>query len=360
MKKNILEICLSPDLGGLELCVLDYYNYFAAQTDAFLVVSPNSKLDESVKTNNKFLLKRNKFFPLFPAFILAKYIDENVIDIVHFHWTRDIAIVVLAKVLSTRKPKVIQSRHMTMTRFKNDFYHKWLYKNIDTIHAVTNQVKEQLERFIPQDVRPQVEMLYLGVDEPRIYTEKIKNLRKEYDLKDEFVIGIVGRIEKGKGQYLVIKALEALKNLKIKALIVGHTMDEKYLLDLKNKAKLLGVQERIVFSGFTKDINEHMQLCDVTILATSKETFGLVVIESMVNKTPVIATKSGGPLEIIDDGVDGLFFNGKSGDLAEKIKDIYEDSELKNRLCENGYKKVLHKFNKSVQMKKLYEVLNAS
>ena len=360
MKKNILEICLSPDLGGLELCVLDYYNYFSMQTNTFLSVSPNSKLDKFVKTDNKFLLKRNKFFPLLPALKLAKFIDANTIDIVHFHWTRDIATVVLAKIISRRKPKVIQSRHMTMTRFKDDFYHKWLYKNIDIIHAVTNQVKEQLERFIPQDVRPQVKMVYLGVDEPKVDTEKIKSLRKEYGLEDAFVIGIVGRIEEGKGQYLVIEALEALKNLNIKALIVGHTMDEKYLLDLKNKAKLLGVQERIVFSGFTKDINEHMQLCDVTVLATPKETFGLVVIESMVNKVPVIATNNGGPLEIIEDRVDGLLFDRSTEDLVKKIEMLYENQVLKNELAQNVHEKVKSMFDKKTQMSKMYEVINES
>ncbi len=360
MKKNILEICLSPDLGGLELCVLDYYNYFKTKTDTFLVVSPESKLDAFVKTDSRFLLKGNKLFPLFPALKLAKFIDENMIDVIHFHWTRDITTVVLAKIFSRRKPQVLQSRHMTMTRFKDDFYHKWLYKKIDIIHAVTNQVKEQLEQFIPQNVRPQIEMVYLGVDEPKIDAEKIKKLRKEYGLEDEFVVGIVGRIEEGKGQYLVIEALEELKNFNIKALIVGHTMDEKYLQDLKSNVILLGLQERVVFSGFTKDINEHMQLCDVTVLATPKETFGLVVIESMANRVPVIATNSGGPLEIIEEGVDGLFFDRSSEDLVKKIKMIYKNELLKNELAQNAYKKVKSMFDKETQMSKMYEVIDAS
>ena len=63
--------------------------------------------------------------------------------------------------LSKRKPKIIQTRNMTMTRFKDDVYHKWLYKNIDTMHAVTQQVKEQLEKFIPLDIRPRVAVVYM-------------------------------------------------------------------------------------------------------------------------------------------------------------------------------------------------------
>ncbi|MEA1955855.1 MAG: glycosyltransferase family 4 protein, partial [Campylobacterota bacterium] len=198
-RKNILEFCLSPTLGGLELCAKDNFEYFKTQTNCYICIAPNKLLDKLIDDKLKITLKRNKFFPIIPAIKLAKFIDRKDIDIIHFHWTRDIATVVLAKVLSKKNPKVIQSRHMTMTRFKDDFYHKWLYKNIDTIHAVTNQVKEQLEKFIPQDIRPKLEMIYLGVDEPKVDENKVFSLKKKYNLADAFTIGIVGRIEEAKG-----------------------------------------------------------------------------------------------------------------------------------------------------------------
>ncbi len=364
MKKNdlnILEFCLSPALGGLELCVLDAFNHFKTQTKCKLIVAPNKKLDKFIDDNDKFTIKRNKLFPIIPAFKLAKFIDNHKIDIIHFHWTRDIATVILAKVLSKRKPKVIQSRHMTMTRFKDDFYHKWLYKNIDTIHSVTNQVEEQLKKFISPDIRPKIEMVYLGVDKPIVNDKEVLKLNEQYNFKDEFVIGIIGRIEEAKGQYLVIEAIAKLKELSftnITALIVGDTMDKSYLNELKSKVKTLGIEDKVIFTGFTKDVNEHIQLCDVTVLATPKETFGLVIIESMVNKVPVIATANGGPLEIIEDNIDGLLFNRTVDDLVKKINLIYENSEFKNQLSSNGYTKIINKFNKDKQMSKLYRVIN--
>ena len=356
-KLNILEFCLSPDLGGLELCVLDYFKYFKKQTNCYLCVAPDKKLDSFIDDKNKFTIKRNKLFPIFPAFKLAKYIDKNEIDIIHFHWTRDIATVILARLISKRNPKVIQSRHMTMTRFKDDFYHKWLYKNIDTIHAVTNQVKEQLEKYIPYDIRPKIEMVYLGVAEPKIDIDKVTKLKEKYNLENQFVIGIIGRIEEGKGQYLVIEAISKLKSLNIKVLIVGHTMDEDYMNELKNKIKELKIEDKIIFTGFTKDVNEHIKLCDTTVLATPKETFGLVVIESMINKVPVIATANGGPLEIINDKEDGLLFDRTSEDLVKKIEILYQNNNLKNRLSSNGYKKTKERFDKTIQMKKMYQLI---
>ena len=353
---NILEFCLSPSLGGLELCVLDNFKYFKTQTNSFLCVAPNQKLDNYIDDKNKFTIKRNKLFPIFPALKLAKFIDKNEIDIIHFHWTRDIATVVLAKVFSKRNPKIIQSRHMTMTRFKGDFYHKWLYKNIHTIHAVTYQVKEQLEKFIPVEIRPKIEMVYLGVEEPIIDEQKVIKLQEQYNIKDEFVIGIIGRIEEGKGQYLLIEAIAKLDNLNIKALIVGHTMDDNYMQELQTKIKDLDIEDKVIFTGFTQDVNEHMKLCDITVLATPKETFGLVIIESMINKVPVIATANGGPLEIINDGIDGLLFDRTSDDLVKKIELLYNNA-LKDKISHNGFNKINEKFNRKIQLEKLYQTI---
>jgi len=243
-----------------------------------------------------------------------------------------------------------------MTRFKDDFYHKWLYKNISTMHAVTYQVKAQIEKFIPSDICPKVEMVYMGTSRIENDNLKIKNLKAKYNLTDEFIVGIVGRIEEGKGQYLVIEAIEKLRdlnqNLNIKAIIVGATMDDNYLKNLKFKIKNLKLDDKIIFTGFTKEVNEHMQLFDVNILATPKETFGLVVIEAMINNVCMCATNAGGPLEIIDDGKDGLLFDRTSEDLASKIQSLYADVEYINkrfnanfRLMPTSKKVFFKKFN---------------
>ena len=353
--KNILEFCLSPALGGLELFVKSSFDDFSLKTECFVCVAPDKLLDKMIISDNKITLKRNKLLPIIPALKLAKFIDENGIDIIHFHWTRDIATVVLAKVLSKKKPKIVQSRHMRMTRFKSDFYHKWLYSHIDMMHAVTKEVEKQLIKFIPQDVRPSIDMVYLGVDEPKIDAKKVQLLKEKHQLKDEFLVGIVGRIEEGKGQHLVIEAIAKLKELNIKALVVGSAMDDEYLASLKQKVKEFAIEDRVIFTGFTKDVNEYMQLCDAIVLATVEETFGLVVIEAMINKKCIVAVDKGGPLEIIEDAKDGLLFKRDSEELKYKLELLYNDQKLKNTLAIAGYNKVKKSFNKQIQMENLYE-----
>ena len=356
--KKILELCLAHGLGGLEMFVASCHGAFSKQTTCKVVVAPHSKLDDYLENVDKFHLKRNKFFPIIPALKLAKYIDDEDIDILHFHWTKDMITAVLAKLLSKKKPKLIQSRHMGMTRFKDDFYHRWLYKNIDMMHAVTKLVQSQLKKFIPQDVCPTLTTVYLGTTIPEVSLSKVEQLRKNYALnKSEFVVGIVGRIEEGKGQYKVLEALKILNDLEIRAVIVGSFMDKGYEKELRALIEDLGIGSKVILTGFTKEVYEHMKLFDVNILATKNETFGLVVIEAMANKVPVIATNKGGPLEIIKDGFDGLLFDGSSEDLAEKIRYLYKNAEKKEYFAENGFNTVQKRFDAKKQLKKLYEAM---
>lgn len=246
-----------------------------------------------------------------------------------------------------------------MTRFKHDFYHKFIYRNIDMLHAITNKVKNQLEKYISDNVRPQINMIYHGVQEPTINKETIKNLRLKYNIGNEFIVGIIGRIENAKGQHLIIDAISKLKYLNIKALLVGHAMDKKYLDELKEKVKNLKLEKNIIFIDFTKDVNEHIKLCDTVVLATKNETFGLITIETMINKVCLIATNNGGPLEIIDDGINGLLFNRTAEDLASKIEYLYNNPDIKKSIAIAGYEKAKREFDYETQMQKLYQALES-
>jgi len=249
---------------------------------------------------------------------------------------------------------------MTMTRFKDDFYHRFLYKNIDLMVAVTKQVKAQIEKFIPADIRPVVKNIYIGAETPTLITqEKKKSLEKEYALGDSFVVGIVGRIEKGKGQYLVIDAAYKLiqKGFDIKVLVVGHAMDESYLSELKGDIVLKNMSENVIFTGFTTEVQSLMQVCDTLVLATKKETFGLVLIEAMASGIAVIASDSGGPLEIIEDKKSGfLFKDDDSEDLAEKIETLF-DCEAKEKIALAGKERASLMFDSQKQYERLYNSL---
>lgn len=362
MGKTICELCLSPDLGGLELYMMRASRYLG--DTCISVINEKGKLRRYYDDTayRYFTLKRrNVFFAWLSARDLARIVDAQAIDILHLHWTKDLPVAIIAKLLSKRKLKVVQSRHMRMTRFKDDMYHRFLYKNLDAMLAVTYQVKSQIEKFIPEKIRPKTQVLYIGAEQPMIISqEEKKNRREQLGLAESFTVGIVGRIEPQKGQWLVIDAIEKLihRGINAKALIVGHAMNDEYLGTLQKDIAMRGLTDRMVFIGFTQEAQLMMQLCDVLVLATQNETFGLVLIEAMMCGVCVVGSDSGGPLEIIDDGINGMLFKTFDAvDLANKLALLQKDSALREEYARKGKQKGLNVFESQKQFGKLQVML---
>ena len=365
-KKNLLELCLSPDLGGLELYMMRCAKALSKEFNVVSVINPAGKLEQYYSgTEFKYALlaKKSNLLMFGSAKKLAKIIDEHAIDIVHLHWTKDIPIAVLAKQLSKRKPKLVQTRNMLMTRFKDDFYHRFLYKNIDLMLPTSKEVKGQIEKFIPESVRPEVEVLYMGVSEPDMLDEAgVKALRESIGMNESFSIGLVGRIEEAKGQILLINAIETLvkKGLDVKAFFVGHPMQESYLEELKRDVVSRGLDEKIHFLGFMNNPHHFMQVSDAIVLATEHETFGLVLIEAMQMQTAIIGANRGGPLEIIEDKKSGLLFESMNAEsLTESIEYLYNDQERTKEISLEGKKRAKAMFLDTTQFQKLEKLLDA-
>jgi glycosyltransferase involved in cell wall biosynthesis len=361
---NLLELCLSPDIGGLELYMVRSAKALHDTFNVISVINIETKLEQYYQDEQYKYLKipRKRGLSFSAARKLSKIIDENDIDVIHMHWTKDLPIAVMAKVLSKKKPKLVQTRNMTMTRFKDDFYHRFLYRHMEMILPVTHQVAEQINRFIPQSIRPKVEVLYMGSDKAlNLSDEEIQTYKDEIGLKpDEFVVGMVGRIEQTKGQYLLIEALEKLKaeGIRIKVCFVGHAMEESYQRELEEMVSEKGLSEETLFLGFSKNPHRFMQACDAIVLATPCETFGLVLIEAMQIGTAVIATNQCGPLEIIEDEKTGLLFEkGSSEDLSKKIHRLYTDSSFQRLIAQAGKDRVEEKFSSHKQFNELSNIL---
>lgn len=364
MGKKICELCFSPDLGGLELYMIRASHYLGEYGECISIINESGKLKSYYENTayRYFMLKRrNVLFSWLSAHALARIIDNEAVDVLHLHWTKDLPVAIMAKLFSKRKPRVVQSRHMTMTRFKDDFYHRFLYKNLDLMLAVTHQVKSQIEKFVPPEICPKTEVLYIGAEQPAIIGDEEKKSRRDrLGLGESFTVGIVGRIEPQKGQWVVIDAIEKLirQGVDARALIVGNAMSEEYLRVLQNDVAMRGLKDRIIFTGFTREAQAMMQLCDVMVLATENETFGLVLIEAMMCGVCVCASDSGGPLEIIDDEINGLVFKTfDAEDLAGKLLRLHRDSGLREEYADGGKKKALSFFESQKQFEQLRSVL---
>ncbi|TDX99570.1 glycosyltransferase involved in cell wall biosynthesis [Thiohalophilus thiocyanatoxydans] len=327
------------------------------------VVRPGSKLSSMYQRHTlgiEELKPGFKPFPLLAARKLAKIIDRFDADIIHAHWVKDLPLASLAKRLSRKKPRLVFTRHMKITRYKNDIYHTFFYKNIDLVLAITRQMESDLRRFLPAQLEDRILTHYHGVPEPAkiLSTEEKAGLREKPGIPaGAFLAGIFGRIKDTKGQYLVIEAIRKLhaEGHYIHGLIVGHPMDDRYLELLKQEVNASGLSDYIKFMDFVEEPQSWMQVCDVVILASHEETFGLVLVEAMRAGVAVIGSDSGGVPEIIEHDLDGLLFRpADSQALAGQLRMLVDDPQSKKRLAAAGKAKAERVFDQREHFRVLY------
>jgi glycosyltransferase involved in cell wall biosynthesis len=168
-------------------------------------------------------------------------------------------------------------------------------------------------------------------------SQKVRVSTRSEDLP---LVGLFGRITEWKGQRVLIQALSRLPD--IKAVIVGEALfteeDQQYKRDLVELAEQLGVSDRIQFVGFQADILPFLRAVDLVVhCSISPEPFGRVIVEALLAGKPVIATRSGGPAEIIEDEVTGILVNpGDSAELAQAIEELLRDRNWAARLASAG------------------------
>lgn len=350
---KILELCLSPDLGGLELYA--YRTTLELRKKSLYVdffLAPASKLQERARADgHSFTIfsKRGKSMPILSSRRLAKYIDRQDIDIVHVHWAKDIALAVLAKKWAERDVRIVYTRQMEILGPKKDLYHDFIYKNIDLLITITDRLKNQATRFTNIDPG-KVVRLYYGVNaDDSLDNRHCEKFRIEQGIdKNAFVVGVVGRVEEFKGQHLLLDAIDLLirKGINIHGVIVGNAMNEEYLSALKKQVKNGKAGGKISFLDFQPNPGLIMACLDTLVLTTRLETFGLVLIEAMRAGIPVIGTDAGGVPEIIENGINGLVYPPDDANiLAENIERFISDAALRKRCVENGQSIAMEKFS---------------
>ena len=158
-----------------------------------------------------------------------------------------------------------------------------------------------------------------------------------------FVVGMVGRIARWKGQHVFLEAFaRAFRDGQETAALVGEAMfgdtDEAYGVELRELAGVLGIADRVDFRGFRDDVWAELAGMDVFVHASiTPEPFGQVIVEAMLAGVPVIASAGGGPSEILTDGVNGLLYRAGDVDgLVEALTRLRGDASLRSRLSANA------------------------
>jgi glycosyltransferase involved in cell wall biosynthesis len=176
-----------------------------------------------------------------------------------------------------------------------------------------------------------------------------------------FVVALFGRFHPWKGQQVLLQALPSLTG--VHALFVGAPLfgEELFASALRAEAEKLGVADRAHFTGFRSDIPVLMRAADVVVHASVyPEPFGRVIVEGMLARRPVVATRAGGTGEIITDGETGVLVPpGDVQALASAISAFREDPARAAALAERGAAHARVNFSVSAMVAGVERVLGA-
>ncbi len=158
-------------------------------------------------------------------------------------------------------------------------------------------------------------------------------VRQEFGIPAEApVVGIVGHLQRWKGQLLVVEAVAQARQQHpdLYCLIVGgvHRLGAEYAAELRERIAALGLARHVILAGARRDVPACLDAMDIVIHSSIRaEPFGRVMIEAMALGRPLIAPREGGPLEIIVDGETGMLVAPRDATaLAGAISQLVADS----------------------------------
>lgn len=246
----------------------------------------------------------------------------------------------LAAKLAKRPHILIAVEYLSVLRLTIPYF----YLLSDKIICCSNLVKSMFKD------SPKVSVFYpgLNLDEfsPSVEAEA---LREKLSIRGRLV-SMIARLAPWKGVEVFIKAAKYTDN-NVTFVIFGQTVmgKEKYLEKLKKMIERLGLGNKVILSLEYKyrDIPQVLAASDIAVHASLRpEPFGLTVIESMATGKPVIASKLGGPAEIISDGIDGLLVEpGKPRDLALSISALLDNPAMAKEMGIKAREKAVKNFD---------------
>jgi len=323
-KIKILYIIPSLNSGGAERFLLDLiYNLNLDIFDPYLLLF-NGKgffyseaLDKGL--NIKVLKKKFKI-DFLNFYNIYKHIKKIKPDIVHTQLGGDIygkmaaRLAGIKNIISTEQNVLINDNKVIKLLKKKTAAFS------DKIIAISSAVKRDIiENYqVPSE---KINLIFNGICVERFQQDRKKNIND-----DQIVFGSIGRLTSQKNFSLLIEALSKVKNKNFKCLIAGEgELREK----LEREIKKYGLLNQVELLGLTKDIKGFLSRLDFFVLPSKWEGLGVVLLEAGLSRLPVLASATGGILDIIKDKKTGVLF--RNNDLSDLVKKLDHFLNLKNK-----------------------------
>lgn len=305
---------------------------------------------------------------------VCSYIKNNNIDIVVGHTPKGAIIAMLAAKIM-KVPTRIYFRHGLVYETSKGLK-RFVLKSIDKMAStfatkVVSVSPSVAKKSIEDKLNHSSKQIILnkgtcnGIDIKRFNKNNIElfiinQLKIKYQIKEEYVIGYVGRLVKDKGIIELTESFELLYQLypNVKLLLVGM-FEERDALPLHIVQK---IQEHpnIILTDYVdnRDIHNYYALMDVFVLPSYREGFPTSVLEASSMSLPIITTQVTGCIDSIIDNWTGVFVGNNVESLFSALRRLYENSDLAKKLGENGRLFVEENFAQEkiwLEIEKLYQ-----
>ncbi|HDK25527.1 MAG TPA: glycosyltransferase family 4 protein [Candidatus Atribacteria bacterium] len=325
---------------------------FAPQVDGYIDQEKNVFRYRSVNLTKK--VKYPIAIPL--SFRAKKVITEFNPDIIHVHhpFVLSSPAIMYGKKLGIPKILTLHTQYeryayyiapipekLTQEAIKRIIFN--LAYKIDCITTPSGSMKELIKSY---GIKNRIEVIPNAIDlDPFRQKDELKcsEIRKRYNLKeDDKIILYVGRVAQEKSIDKIIEALAITKRKgisNVRLLIVGGG---PAIEELKNLVRSLQIEEQVIFTGEVKneEIRHYYKIAYLFTIASTTETFGIVIIEALASGIPVLAVKAPGAVDILTDGLDGLLVDNDNDieKFANALDKIIREPELRERLSQGALK----------------------
>jgi len=360
MKLTLAYLCNKTSWGGLEMNQIRNATWMKERghdVHVFVVLNSPAHLEAlDRKLTIHIIAKHKRHYDFYRAYQLYKKLTESSVECLIVRSTFDMSIAASISFYSKGKIKTVFCMEMQLSFPKKQFFRTWRYNYLDAWCCPLNYLKEQVLTQTNMK-KERVFLVHSGIDLQSSLHIPIYSARETLNLpKNATIFGILGRIDPKKGQKMVIEIWEKVSDSIL--LIQGDfdtTEHKQYLKDLYDLFEQKKLNNRIVFLPFSANTEVFFGAIDALIVPSMNETVGMVTLESLAHKKPVIGSNAGGTSEILSNPRLGILFEPNSKeDLTLKINQFFSD---KNRFIQEDFGIEIQKYNKDKICEKMEEIV---
>jgi glycosyltransferase involved in cell wall biosynthesis len=331
--------------GGQNQVLLTVNGLRAIGQRATLVAHPNGELLRRAAEGMDLIpLTPRTELDLSAAWRLSRIVRRLAPDVIHAHDPHGIAVAALALSLGapTPPPALVATRRVDFHLTRNSFS-RWKHRRVDCFIAASEAIRQMLiADGVPAD---RTVTVHEGIDVEHVAAVPPVSVHEAFWLpRHAPLVGNVAALVPHKGQRYLVEAAQLVVRLipDARFVIFGEGELREHLEHLVREHHL---EKHVLLPGFRADVLGYIKSFDVFAMSSVTEGLGTSLLDAMACARPIVATRTGGIPEVVEDGENGLLVPPRDRQaLADALVRLLSDPALRDRLGAAGLTRVRARF----------------